>query len=264
MKNDRQRRILELLRENDSLDVTELSRMLGVSQPTIRRDLLNLSEQSLIQRRYGSASLPTAHIIEPPVHARAQHNPEAKEAIGRATADLVADGEVIYLSGGTTTFQVARHLVTKKRLTVITGAINLISYFANYPDVAVIVPGGLLVHRHLSLVGHIAECALRELRADKAILGVSAISVDHGITAETLLDAETDRAIVNFVPQLVVVTDSSKFGMVRAALVTSVTEIDYLVTDDAAPPDQLTWLRAAGVRVTVVQAQRPTVYAQPG
>jgi DeoR/GlpR family transcriptional regulator of sugar metabolism len=256
MINDRQRRILELLRENDRLDVNELSRMLGVSQPTIRRDLLSLSEQSLIQRRYGSASLPTSHIVEPPVHARAQQNTAAKEAVGRAAADLVADGEVIYLSGGTTTFQVARNLLNKKRLTVITGAINLISFFANYPDIAVIVPGGLLVHRHLSLVGHIAECALRELRADKAILGVSAISVEHGITAETLLDAETDRAIVNFVPQLVVVTDSSKFGIVRAALVTKVSNIHHLVTDSGTPPDQLDGLRAAGVQVRVVETKR--------
>jgi DeoR/GlpR family transcriptional regulator of sugar metabolism len=253
MKSDRQRRILELLRENERLDVNELSRLLGVSLPTVRRDLLDLSEQSLIHRRYGSVSLPTLHITEPPVHARAQHNTAAKEAIGRAAADLVSDGDVVYLSGGTTTFQVARHLVTKKRLTIITGAINLISFFASYPDIAVIVPGGLLVHRHLSLVGHIAECALRELRADKAILGVSALSVEHGITAESLLDAETDRAIVSFVPQLVVVTDSTKFGIVRAALVTDISHIHHLVTDSGAPPDQLEGLRAAGVQVRVVQ-----------
>ncbi|PJF24479.1 MAG: DeoR/GlpR transcriptional regulator, partial [Phototrophicales bacterium] len=110
MKSDRQRRILELLRENERLDVSELSRLLGVSLPTVRRDLLDLSEQALIQRRYGSVSLPASHITEPPVHARAQQHTAEKEAIGRAAADLVADGEVVYLSGGTTTFQVARHL----------------------------------------------------------------------------------------------------------------------------------------------------------
>lgn len=258
MKSDRQRRILELLRENERLDVNELSRLLGVSLPTVRRDLLDLSEQALIQRRYGSVSLPALHITEPPVHARAQHHPAEKEAIGRAAAELVADGEVVYLSGGTTTFQVARHLVNKKRLTVITGAINLISFFANYPDIAVIVPGGLLVHRHLSLVGHIAECALRELRADKAILGVSAFSVEHGITAESLLDAETDRAIINFVPQLIIVTDSSKFGIVRAALVADISHIHHLVTDSGVPSDQLERLRAAGVQVRVVDVPTNT------
>ncbi|PJF25810.1 MAG: alkaline phosphatase, partial [Phototrophicales bacterium] len=87
---------------------------------------------------------------------------------------------------------------------------------------------------------------------DKAILGVSAISFEHGITAESLLDAETDRAIINFVPQLIIVTDSSKFKIVRAALVADISHIHHLVTDSGAPPDQLERLRAAGVQVRVV------------
>jgi len=253
VKLDRHRQILDVLKREGSANVKSLSDLLNVSGATIRRDLTELSEQELIYRHHGgaSASQLARSFVEPPIEARSRLRSHAKEAIGQVAASLIEEGETIYLSGGTTTFEVARCLVAKSRLTVITPAINIISFLANYPHITVIAPGGVLAHKHLSLVGHIAHCALKELRADRAVMGVSAIDERQGITAETLLDAETDRSVVQFTPRLMVVTDALKFGLVGAALVAPVTAIHQLVTDEEIPPNQLESLQRAGVDVRV-------------
>lgn len=256
MKIQRHRQILDVLEREGSAEVKVLSELLHVSEATIRRDLLELSAQELLHRHHGGASASgiESQFVEPPIGARSRHRIEAKRSIGREAAKLIEDGETIYLSGGTTTFEVARNIVSKRQLTVITPAINIVALLANYAHIDVIVPGGMLVHQHLSLVGHIARCALKELRADLAVMGASAIDEKQGITAETLQDAETDRMVVGFTPQLVVVADASKFGVVGAALVAPADVIDHLVTDEAAPPEQIAALGRAGVDVRVARS----------
>lgn len=253
MKVQRHQQILEVLEREGSIEVTALSELLNVSDATIRRDLFELSEQGALHRHHGGASIRTASadFVEPPIDVRSSLHLEAKRAIGWEAAALIGEGETVYLSAGTTTYAVARNIVSKRRLTVITPAINIITFLANHPRIEVIVPGGLLAHKHLSLVGHISRCAIQELRADRAVMGVSAIDARQGITSETLLDAESDRMVVGFAPNLVVVADASKFGVIGPALVAPVTAIDHLVTDAGAPPDQVAELQRLGVDVRV-------------
>ncbi len=251
----RHRIILDHLQKQQGITVADLCELLNVSSPTIRRDLDVLQSQNLILRRHGYASLAPPKESEPPIITRALLNCEKKQQIGIAAAELIQDGETIYLSGGTTTIEVAKNLKNKKNLTVITSAINIINILAKFYNICVIVPGGTLVHDHLTLVGFIAQQSLNYLRADKAIMGVSALDVNEGITSETIADAETDRAILDFAPVVIVVTDSSKFGLRRTARVAPVTKVQYIVTDDEAPEEDLEILRKKGVNVIVTPSQ---------
>lgn len=256
LKAERHQRILQVLHDTRSVEVKTLSQLLGVSEVTVRRDLLELSEDRRLERHHGGAVLLDRHhgFVEPPIHARLSLNQSAKRAIGAEAAKLVQDGDTVYISGGTTTIEVARHLTGRRNVKVITPAINIIAFLASYPEVTVIVPGGVLVHEHQALVGHIAQCALRELRADRAIMGAAALSVREGITAETLQDAETDRMVMAFAPELVLVADSSKFGVIAPAWIAPISRVHHLVTDEGVPPADLEHLRAQGVNVRVAES----------
>ena len=254
LKAQRHQRILAQLDEARSVEVKELALALGVSEVTVRRDLMELADGGLLERHHGGATVRKAlGFTEPPVHAREKLNHEAKVAIGLEAAKLISDGMTVYISAGTTTIEVARHLATLKNLKVITPALNIINLLANYPEVTVFVPGGVLVHEHQALVGHIASCALRELRADCAIMGAAAINVAVGITAETLQDAETDRMVMEFAPELILVADSSKFGVVGPAWIGPLDRVKYLVTDDGVPAQDLATLRAQGIDVRLAR-----------
>jgi len=252
LREERKRKISEFVEENKQATVAELSKLFGVSDSTIRRDLEELDGQGEIQRAHGGAVSVERSAPEPPVVHRMVESEEEKRRIGQAAARLVQDGEVIFLGSGTTTLEVARNLDGKNDLTVITNALNVANQLAGKQSITVIVMGGLLRHSELSLVGHITEQALKELRADKVIMGMRAISVQEGLTNDYLPETMTDRAIVNFAPEIIVVADHSKFGKVSTALVAPISSIHKIITDNGISPQQLDALRQAGVEVIVV------------
>ena len=253
LREERKRKISHFIKEKEKATVAELSNLFGVSESTIRRDLEELDGQGEIQRAHGGAVAVERSAPEPPVVHRMAESEEEKRKIGRAAAQLVQDGEVIFLGSGTTTLEVARHLDDKNDLTVITNALNVANQLAGKQNVTVIVIGGLLRHSELSLVGHITEQALKELRADKVIMGMRAISIKEGLTNDYLPETMTDRAIINFAPEIIVVADHSKLGRVSTAYVAPVKQITALVTDARADPIFLNCLREMGIRVIVVE-----------
>lgn len=249
LREERKRKISRFIEENKKASVPELSKLFGVSESTIRRDLEELDGQGEIQRAHGGAVSVERSAPEPPVVHRMVENEEEKRRIGQAAARLVQDGEVIFLGSGTTTLEVARNLGDKKNLTVITNALNVANQLAGKQNITVIVIGGLLRHSELSLVGHITEQALKELRADKVIMGMRAVSVQEGLTNDYLPETMTDRAIINFAPEVIVVADHSKFGKVSTALVAPITSVVKIITDVRTSPELISEIRQLGIDV---------------
>ena len=141
-----------------------------------------------------------------------------KVRIGQAAADLIADGETVFLSSGTTVLEVARQLRGKRNLTVITNSLLVLNELADVPDITVICLGGMLRHSEMSLIGHITELALSELRADKVIIGIRAIDPENGLTSGYLPETMTDRAILKIGREVIVVADHTKCGASRHGL----------------------------------------------
>lgn len=251
---ERRERIRQLISARRGVSVAELSDLLEVTPSTIRRDLERLQEQGLVQRRHGGAVPPPATVAapEPPILERVAEQAEEKRRIGAAAAALVQDGETVFVSGGSTTLEVARNLRGRRELTVLTNALNIAQLLLADPDITLVVVGGLVRRSEMSLVGPLAQQAVRNLRASKVIMSVRAIHPQLGLTNDALMETSTDRAILGCAPELIVVADHTKFGRVAASYVAPAGAMSVLVTDSDAPADALAELRELGVRVIQV------------
>ena len=162
------------------------------------------------------------------------------------------DGSAVGLTGGTTTTEVARVLVDRHRLTVVTNALNIASGLAVRPNLKLVVTGGVARAESYELVGPIAEASLEGLNLDIAFLAVDGISPHAGLTTHHEIEAGTDHALLERASKVIVVADSSKIGKVAFARICLLAEVDELITDDEADPDDLTALQESGMGVTTV------------
>ncbi len=249
LKEERLRLTLEALREQGKVTVPELSSIFGVSEITIRRDLNELARQGLVRRAHGGAVYPIETPPEPPVIQRMQENRDLKIRIARAAARLIAPGDTIFLSSGSTTTYLARQLVDRKNLTVVTNSISVATELAIAEGITVVVLGGMLRASELSMVGHITEQALREVRIDKVIIGMRAVSPQAGLTNDYLPEIMTDRAILQVAPENILVVDHTKLGKTASAYVAPIDRITRLVTNREADPDLLAQIRQMGIEV---------------
>jgi DeoR/GlpR family transcriptional regulator of sugar metabolism len=134
---------------------------------------------------------------------------------------------------------------------VVTNALTIATELAAADGVTVVVTGGMMRASELSLVGHITEQALREVRVDKVIMGMRAISLQAGMTNDYLPEVMTDRTIIEMASELILVADHTKFGKIASAYVAPVERVTTLVTDLETDPETLTYLRRMGIRVIV-------------
>lgn len=255
LKQERQKLILDMLRDNRQVTVAELSQHFDVSEVTIRRDLRELAEEGELRRAHGGAIATPAGPPEPPVILRMNKEKPYKEAIARAAAQLITDDETVFIGAGSTTAYVARQLIRRKNLTVVTNALNIANEFSATEDVTVVVTGGILHKPELSLIGHIANQALREVLVDKVIIAIPAISLQTGLTNDYLPEVMTDRAIFEMSNELIVVADTTKFGKIESALVAPIERITTLVTDERLDEQLLAGLRSRGVQVIVAETK---------
>jgi len=244
LSSKRRAQLLVRLNEEGRASVNALARDLGVTPSTIRRDLARLSVDGALVRTYGGAAAGTA------VPGRDTADPRlwAKRAIGAAAASLVEDGQTIAISSGTTALELARRLVDR-RLTVITNALDVVGVLLDRPGIELVVLGGVVRPSMHSMLGHLPELALRELRADALFMGIGALSAQHGLMNDAIPEILTDRALRRASRACVVLADSSKLGAVAPAYVFGIEEVDTLVTDADADAGQVAAFETRGVRV---------------
>jgi DeoR/GlpR family transcriptional regulator of sugar metabolism len=172
-----------------------------------------------------------------------------KRRIGEKAAEFVQDGETIFLSSGTTTERMVPFLALKKNLTVITNGINIIEQLACFPQIAVIVPGGWLRHSELSLLGHLTEQALQDLRAAKVFYGVYGLDPEYGLMGSNVQEAQTDRCLIQTANRLFLLADHTKFHRIGQVRLAPIDVISTVVTDTEAPEAGIRALRAKGIEV---------------
>ncbi len=252
LKEERQQLILEILQENNRVTVTELSQRFNTSEVTIRRDLADLAAEGKLIRAHRGALMVTPAPPEPPIVQRMALQRELKEAIARATLPLVREGDSIFLGSGSTMSVFARMLGCRKRLTVFTNALNIAMDLANCEqEVTVVVTGGVVRPVELSLLGHMAEMTLPEVRVSKVFMGAQAISLEGGWTTDHIPEVSTTRRTLEMSPELIVLADHSKFGQTAAAVIAPLIRITTLVTDSGTDPGMIAEIEARGVRVIV-------------
>ena len=243
--------ILEALAADRTVGVARLAERLDVSAATIRRDLGLLQDQRLLSRTHGGA-IAQGVIYELPLRYKGARRQDEKRRIAAAAVAQIDDGMAVGLTGGTTCTEVARALVDRERLTVVTNAINIASELAVRPNLRLVVTGGTARPESYELVGPIADQALAGLHLDVACIGVDGIDAAAGCTTHHEVEAATDLALIERAGRVLVVADSSKLGQVTFAQICPLERVDVLITDRGAGVRALHEMREAGVEVLAV------------
>lgn len=243
--SDRERAILELLADRSFLSVSELARALGVSEVTVRGDLSALEERGYLLRARGGA-VPAVHrnIIE-----RLRLNTEAKQRIARKAAELVQDGDRIMIEAGTTTALIARYLVGRQGVQVVTNSMLAFSYARITPQLNLILTGGTFWRETESLVGPVAVQGLENFNARIAFVGTDGFSVSRGMTTQFAEGAEIVRAMTRRAEITWLVADSSKFGKAGFVTVLPLTAVHGIISDAGLSDEAVASLRELGLEV---------------
>ena len=254
LRAKRDEELLSLLRLNGRVSVDEIARRLGVGTATVRRDLRHLAADGRIVRAYGGAALAGPQHANPgSIEALAE-----KRAIADAAAALVRDGQTIVISSGTTTLELARRLIGRRGLTVITNSLDITQVLVDQDGIELIVLGGAVRPRMHSLLGHLTDLAAKELRADVLFMGVAAIKPEHGLLSDHMPEILTDRAVAKMAGRVIVLADATKFDRVAPAFVFGLDSVDVIVTDARVRPETVAALEKAGVEVIVADANAGT------
>lgn len=234
---ERQNRILDEVQQRGAIRVSELSRLLQVSDMTIRRDLDALAARGQLDKVHGGATVKRAPSTEEPgFEVKWVRQTSEKEAIATAAAQLVSPGSAIGLSAGTTTWTLAHRLVGIADLTVVTNSMRIadVLHSAGKTGPNVILTGGVRTPSD-ALVGPLAVAAIGSLHLDLVFLGVHGMDPVAGFTTPNLLEADTDRALVAAGRRLVVVADHTKWATVGISTIAQLRQADIVVTDDLVP-----------------------------
>jgi DeoR/GlpR family transcriptional regulator of sugar metabolism len=253
----RREKIIEILVEKDHADISYLSSRFGVSEMTIRRDLEKLENGGEVIRVYGGVKLKTKRNYEASVEERRNTNKEEKMAITRAAAQLIEDGDVIAFDASTTALEVSKYIKDKK-ITVVTNSISIAIELSDAANITVILVGGFLRGKSLSLVGNSLSKYLESIYVDKAFLSSKALNFNEGLTDATIDEGEAKQAMIEKANAVYVMVDHTKIGKLAFFKVCGKEKIDKIITDRLKPltPEQeecLEHYREYGTDVIIVE-----------
>lgn len=249
---ERRQEILNRINREGRVAVTELSRLLGVSEVTIRQDLQILAEQNLVVRTHGGA-IP-AHRLAPELSLalRRQQQVLAKDHIGAAGAALIHDGEAIFLDTSSTALAIATRLMQHREVTVITNSIAIVQELMPFPDLTVVMPGGRLRRETASLIGVDGLAMLEGYNIQKGFFGAHGLTLEEGLTDVSADEADVKAALIERCREVIAIVDATKWGRVGFASFAPLSAIDCIITDASAPADWVERVREAGTAVVLV------------
>lgn len=248
----RRERIQEFLATHKIARMDELYVMLDTSEATVRRDLEWLEREGVVERTHGGAILSQRLTSELEYMLRAQKHPEEKRLIGKMAASLIKDNDVVFINSGTSTTQVIRHIRANAGITVFSNNLYAALEMGNAGFEHYLI-GGEFQSQSNSVTGRFAIDNLSQVYANKAILGVDGVSLLHGCTVPSNSEAEVVRQMIERTQgEIIIVADSSKWGVVSNFVVATIEEIDKVITDEEFDPLAIDILATHSVESLVV------------
>ena len=236
--------IVAEVRRRGAVRVTELAALLAVSDMTVRRDLDLLDDAGLLLKVHGGATLRDERSTdEPGFEAKSLRNMGEKHAIAMAAAAMVRPGGAIGITAGTTTWQLAYHIVDVADLTVVTNSVRVadVLHQSHRPDRTVVLTGGVRTPSD-ALVGPVATATLNSLHLDSVYMGVHGISERAGFSTPNLMEAETNRAFVAATDRLIVMADHTKWNVTGLSSIAPLAAAETMITDTGIPAQAKTVL----------------------
>jgi len=249
--------LLDLVIERGSVSNAEIAEALSISEATTRRYLVMLENRRLVTRTHGGATARGSR-IDSPLEAGGGSHSDAKRRIARTTAALLDDVGIIALNGGTTSAEVARALIRRRRgngllTTVVTNSISIAYEMAPNDDFQVMTTGGLVRAGSMEATGPIAEQSLLGIAVDVAVIGVGGVDARFGISTASELEAATARQMMRSARRTIVVADSSKIGRTQFSRVCELEEVGTLVSEAPILRPLLSVLDDVGVRIEIAE-----------
>ena len=251
-KEERQSIILELLKRENSILVTELSEQLNVSSVTIRKDLTELEKMKKLYRNHGKAILIDPYIDNRHICEKEKIAIEEKRAIGAYAASLITHKDSILIASGTSMHALARAIPKEGEMVIITASLEVANILSKNEKIEIIQLGGRLRHSSLSVVGKYAELALKEFSCSKLFIGVDGIDLDFGITTTDMMEASLNRVMIGAAQNTIVLADSSKFGKRGFSKIADMEEVDHIITDSGINPLIAKKIEDLGIKLTIV------------
>lgn len=252
---ERRSLLLNQLKADGKIYVTDLMKQFGVSEVSIRKDLAVLEEKKLLLRvKGGAVDMHQSGDYDDMTISQKQHlHAREKQLLGKFAASMIRNGETIILDSGTTTMEIAKNLEGFNDLTVITNALDIAITLNHYDRFSVIALGGKMRSVSYSTVGMLAESALKNFYCDKLFLGVDSVSIKDGISTPNLEEASLNQAMINSAKEVIAIFDSSKLGRRSFVHIAPLDKIDTIVTDSGISPDFKDYVEASGIKLHIVE-----------
>jgi DeoR/GlpR family transcriptional regulator of sugar metabolism len=251
---EREQAILAELKATGRTSVNDLAARFSVSTVTVRKDLDSLERRSLLQRVRGGAVAVDAG-DEGAFEMRLRHSRTSKEAIAKAAAQLVRDGDVIAIDASTTSFYLAQELLDRRNLVVVTNGLRLAMLFMDQSSARVLIPGGVLRRSSSSLVGPISDVLVGRGRIGKGFFGVVGLSTRLGLLDVSVEEAQTKHFMAAATDQIYGLFDSTKVHGFGLHSFCEPQKVTGLYTDDDVSKEFVDEWAQLGVPVTAVPAR---------
>lgn len=237
---ERRNTILEILKKDGRVVVSDLSAMFKVTEETIRRDLEKLEKEGHAKKTYGGAIVVENANIDLPYIVRKKENVVGKEYIAQVISSMIEDGDHIMMDASSTAVFVAKRLKNKKKLTLITNSIEILLELSDVTGWKVLSTGGILREGSLSLVGYQAEKMINTYHVDKSIISCKGVDIEKGITDSNEMDAHIKNLMLESSKTKILAVDSSKFDKISFTKIGDLSNVDMVITD-SEPSDM--WKR---------------------
>lgn len=248
----RQNDILKILQKQDYVQVTVIAERLGVTQATVRRDLKQLEEAGKVVRGFGTARYFEPSDMKEIEPTNIEDEKEIiRRRIARRAAEMVEDGDVIFMNSSGTASLVLEYL-TNKRVAILTNNARIIK--REHPsNLQILLTGGELYGKKQSLIGQFAQDTIAKVAANKCILGVSGISAGGGLTSVILPETPINMQMIQQCrgPRIIL-ADGSKVGLTQNFYSGDIRGITYMVTDTSANTKAVQEIESMGVKVITV------------
>ncbi|PEI92591.1 DeoR family transcriptional regulator [Bacillus pseudomycoides] len=229
---ERRNKIIEMLEQREHVDVSYLSDAFQVSLMTIRRDLEKLEKDGKVIRMYGGVKLKIKRVYEYSMEERLNSNKQEKLVIAREAARLIEDGDVVAFDASTTALEVSKLIKDRKDVTVVTNNLSIAIELADVSEIVVIVLGGFLRGKSLSVMGASLKQYLGRIYIDKAFISSKALSFHEGLTDTAIDEGE---AMLSKSNEVIVLADHTKLGKVAFYKVCDKQGITKIITDELIP-----------------------------
>jgi DeoR family transcriptional regulator, fructose operon transcriptional repressor len=233
--NDRKKFILNRIQSNGSISTQEVMAEFGVSDMTVRRDLISLEKERLVFRKFGGAVKPESKGYLFAFDDRICLNREKKEELCCKAAAEIKNNDIIFIDGGSTTFFLTRYLGHLTKLRVITNSLPVISEITKYPQIDLTLLGGDFDRGRKALFGKFTEQMIDQIHVHKAFIGSDGITLRKGVSSYYENESIISQKMMESSDNAYLLADSSKFNMDTYVIFSTLQNITAFVTDSGLP-----------------------------